>query len=367
MRDHILYVGTYSGGGSQGIYAYRFSPESGSLVPLGLVAEAVNPSFIILDSERSVLYSVIETDSFCDVPSGAIQGYRIDPDTGKLSLLSQVSSNGGGPCFLSFDQGIRCIFVANFHGGSIAAFPLSTEGSILEPTAKIAYNGAGSRPGRQERPHPHDVELSPDGELLIVADLGLDRLLAYEYDSTNRAISSEAVWSVKVHDGAGPRHFVFSSKGSHLYIVNEIDSTVSVFQVGRRDRSLRHLQTISSLPTVYAGPNDAADIRLSSDNRFLYVSNRGADCIQVFAIDAASGLLLPLAAYSSGGKTPLSFQFSPDEMFIVVANQGSDVITVFRRDPGSGHLTVTGINEIVLSPASLAFFRAELAIPRDWA
>ncbi len=355
MDKHFLYVGGYTVRGSQGIYAYMFSSESGSLEPLGLMAEAINPSYIKVNSAKTVLYAVNEIDSYEGKPSGVIQAYKISQDTGRLKLLSQTGSNGAAPCFLALDERLGYLFTSNFRGGNIVAFRLSPCGDIAEMYASIEHHGSGFLAGRQDSPHPHAVELSADRTHLIVADLGLDQILAYRFDGEEKSIASEASWIVKVHDGAGPRHLAISCAGRYFYAVNEIDSSITAFSFTSKSGSPKAIQTISTLPHGFSGHNDAADIRLTQDGRFLYVSNRGADNIQPFTVDAVTGLLAPLSACSSGGKTPLSFQFSPDERFVVVANQDSDEITVLGLDARSGTLIHTGISAAVSSPASIAF------------
>ncbi|HWR13574.1 MAG TPA: lactonase family protein [Terriglobales bacterium] len=353
--DYILYVGTYTVRGSRGIYAFEFDSSSGKLRPMGLMAEGVNPSYLVLDSRTSTLYAVSEVSDYKGQNTGAIQSYKIDSGTGKLQLLNQISSQGSGPCFLSLDES-RYLFVANFGGGNIGVFPLMDGGRIGSATALVQHHGSGANPTRQSKPRPHAIALSPNRKLAVVADLGLDKLLLYRFDPQNGSITPLHPPSVKVHDSAGPRHFVFSNDGRHLYLVNEIDSTVSVFSVNQDDVTFKPVQTISTLPPKFTGQNDAAEIRLMPDGRFLYVSNRGGDSLTAYAVNAEQGTLKQIGTYSSEGKTPRTFDVAPGGKFLVVANEASDEISILRVDTNTGALADTGIREKVASPTSFVFF-----------
>lgn len=358
MTQYILYVGTYTVRGSRGIYGYSFNANSGSLHALGLMAETVNPSFLAVDIANSSLYAVSEIDDYKGQNTGAILAYKVERKSGKLTQLNQVSSQGAGPCFLFLDRKQKYLFTTNYVGGTIAAFPILSDGRLGAASAVVHHEGAGANPTRQSKPHPHCVELRPDGAHLAVADLGLDKLLMYRFDLQRGSISSLHRKIVKVHDGAGPRHFVFSRDGRHLYLLNEIESTVSVF-LARRNNAFesQQVQTVSTLPSDWTGHSDAAEIRLSHDERFLYVSNRGLNDIAVFAVDHKLGTITATGHYCSGGKIPWSFDFSPGAKFLVVANQGSDHISVLRNDAEKGILSPPEIHEKVASPASFAFFR----------
>jgi len=355
IQKYVLYIGTYSVRGSRGIYGCIFEPRTGSLQPLGWMAEAVNPSFLALNESQPILYSVREVDNYLGKHMGAIDAYRIDTRSGALEPLNEVTTLGAGPCYLSVDARRDLLFTANYAGGSIAAIPLQNDGSLGEPIMVAQHQGSGCHPDRQNKPHPHAVALSRDGSLLIVADLGMDQILVYRLCFSKGGASLAHV--VKLHDGAGPRHFVMNHPGNHLYIANEIDSTVTVFSFEQESGILRALQTLSTLPPGYLGPSDAAEIWLSDDDRFLYVSNRGADTLASFAVHR--GLLTPSASYAASGSNPITFASTPGEEYMVVANQGSDQVTLLRRDRIVGALEPTGWSVRVPAPSSLAFFPLE--------
>ena len=128
--EFLVYVGTYTGHGSDGIYAYRFNPSNGKLSPLGLAAKTVNPSFITLDSGGHFLYTVNELDSFQNQPAGAVSVFAIDRQSGKLKLLQQISSLGAAPAHLSLDKSGRYLMVANYNGGNVAVFPIGNDGQL---------------------------------------------------------------------------------------------------------------------------------------------------------------------------------------------------------------------------------------------
>jgi 6-phosphogluconolactonase len=355
IQKYILYVGTYSVRGSQGIYGCIFEPRTGSLQPLGWMADAINPSFLALNESQHILYSVREVDNYLGEHMGAIGAYRIDKRSGALEPLNEVTTLGAGPCYLYIDTRKDLVFTANYAGGSIAAIPLQNDGSLGEPIIVAQHLGSGCRPDRQNKAHPHAVALTRDGSLLLVADLGMDQILVYRLCSSKGQVSLAHVG--KVHDGAGPRHFVMNHAGNRLYVANEIDSTVTTFSFEQESGILRAMQTLSTLPPGYLGPSDAAEIWLSDDDRFLYVSNRGADTLASFEVHR--GLLTPSASYAASGSNPITFASTPGEGHMVVANQGSDQVTLLRRDRIVGVLEPTGWSVRVPAPSSLVFFPLE--------
>jgi 6-phosphogluconolactonase len=354
---YILYVGTYTVRGSRGIYAYRFDQAFGHLTALGLQAQTTNPSFIAVNQEGGLVYSVSEISDFKGGQSGSVLSYKAECKTGRLTLLNRLASCGGAPCYISLDKTGKCVFVTNYQSGSIVAFPILEDGRLGCPSAFVQHNGSGPNPVRQKGPHTHFIGTSPDNRFAFAADLGLDELLAYRFDAGEALLVAADVPSFKLHAGAGPRHLVFHTNGSYVYVVNEIDSTVTALSFDAADGTLRELQTISALPKRFSGPSDAAEIQVGQDGNFLYVSNRGLNNIAVFAIDGTRGTLTPVGHDPTGGKTPRHFTFDPSGNYLLAANQDSDTIAVFRVDPRTGRLMDRTDEVRVSSPVCLAFLK----------
>jgi len=351
----LVYVGTYTNGKSKGIYAYRLNADTGALTPVGLVAETRNPSFVITHPNGRFLYSVSETNSTGGQPGGAVASYTIDGRTGGLTFLNQQPSGGAGPCHLTLDREAKYLFVANYSGGSISAFPLAGDGSIGPSTAFVQHQGSSVNPGRQKEPHAHGVYLDNSNRYLVVADLGLDRLLVYGFDNQKGTLTPNDPPFAAVKPGAGPRHFSFSADGRLGFVINELDSTMTAFSFDQSTGSFKELGTVSSLPPGWTGRNSTAEVQVHPTRPVLYGSNRGHDSIHVWKIDPKSGQLTSLEIESTQGKTPRHFAIDPSGQYLLAANQDSDSIVVFKIDSESGLLTPTGNAVEVGAPVCVAF------------
>ena len=357
--EYLVYVGTYTGKGSEGIYAYRFDPATGETRWIGLAASTDNPSFLAVDPNGRFIYAVNEIDTFHNEPTGAISVFAVDRQSGKLKLLQQVSSLGAGPAHVSLDKSARFLMVANYNGGSVAVFPIRTDGRLSPHSAFVQDVGSSVNPERQAGPHAHFIQVTNDNRFAIVADLGLDKLLLYLFDASRGSLTPGSPDFVKADPGAGPRHLAFAPSGKFVYVVNELTSTVTVFAYEPSSGALHTAQTISALPKNFAGNNTAAAIMVDAEGRFLYVSNRGNDSIAVFSIDPEDGQLKSLQWLASGGKTPRDFVIDPTGRWLFAANQDSNDVKLFQIDPGSGRLTPTERSLSVVSPVCVRFVPAK--------
>lgn len=341
-KESFMYVGTYTkaGSNSKGIYAYRFNSRGGEITSLGLAAENANPSFLAVHPNHRFLYAVNEVSSEKGEKSGAVSSFSIDRATGKLTLLNAVASKGADPCYITVDQTGKYVLIANYTGGSIAVFPVGEDGRLGEASSFIQHTGHGPNPKRQDAPHAHSIDLSPDNRFAIVDDLGLDETLAYKFDGGKGSLANPNI--AKAAPGAGPRHFAFHPNGKFGYVIDELSSTVSVFSYDARTGGLNPLQTISTLPKEFTGENTDAEIAVHPSGKFLYASNRGHDSIAVFAIDPRRGTLTLVENAPDPGKTPRNFEIDPSGKMLFVANQNSNNVVVFRIDQKTGHLTPTG-------------------------
>jgi 6-phosphogluconolactonase len=355
-HSDFVYVGTYTGAMSKGIYGYIFDEGTGHLAPLGVAAEIVNPSFVVTDPARRHLYAVTEmTQRGADAykTDGFISSFSIDPKTGSLAFLNRVSSGGGGPCHLVVDKTGRILFVANYGSGNVASFAIEADGRIGEMTGKDQHSGSSVNPRRQQGPHAHAVVVSPDNRFLFVPDLGLDRILIYRIDMAKRSFEPNTPSSVSVNPGLGPRHFVFGAGAKFAYAVCEMGSSVVTFSYDQGDGKLTPVQTVSTLPADFSGEDNSAEIEVSRSGRFLYASNRGNDSITVFQVDVKTGMLNKIQIVPTQGKIPRNFMIDPSGRYLLVANQNSNNIVVFAIDARSGQLTSTDEVAEVSSPVSI--------------
>lgn len=362
QQSYFVYVGTYTGADSKGIYGYRFDEGAGGLAPLGVAAEIVNPSWAVTDPAHRHLYAVtemIEPGPNAYKVNGYISSFSIDPRTGSLTFLNKVSSGGGGPCHLVVDQTGKILFVANYGSGNVASFAIQGDGGIGAMTGQDQQRGQSVDPQRQQGPHAHAVVLSPDNRFLFVPDLGLDRILIYRIDKAKRTFAPNNPSYVSVRPGLGPRHFVFGAGARFAYLLCEMGSSVVTFSYDRASGKLAEVQTISTLPTDFSGKDNSAEIQVGPSGRFLYASNRGHDSITVFHIDTRTGLLEKIQIVPTQGKTPRNFAIDPTGRYLLAADQDSNEIVVFTIDSGSGQLSPTGQVVRIASPVCVFFVSAQ--------
>lgn len=311
------YIGTYTNGGGEGIYRIRLGPGSGEA---RLAARAENPSYLTPGSgSGAMLYAVLETAE----TEGAVCAFSVEADGSLLQRAAQATG-GRHPCHLCVHGGR--LYAANYSSGSLAVFPLKN--GLPGPALQILrHEGAGPHPTRQEGPHAHCIVPVPGGDMLCVADLGLDRLRFSRPCAEGLALAEE----LAVNPGAGPRHIVFSGDGRLAWLVCELSNEVYAL---RRERSWAVTGIYPTLPEGYAGESTCAAIRLSPDGALLCASNRGHDSVACFRVDAASGALTPAGIFPTGGKTPRDIAFSPDGSLLLAANQDSGTVTALSVAEG---------------------------------
>jgi 6-phosphogluconolactonase len=364
--DYILFVGTYTEAnakptGSKGIYSYRFNRISGKLEPLGVAAEAVNPSFLAVTPGEKFLYAVNELQNYEGKASGGVTAFALDGNTGKLTQLNEVASHGADPCYISFDRSGKYAMVANYTGGTVAVFPLAPDGHIGQASSVIADAGTlGPNKERQEHPHAHWIQASAHNRFAYVSDLGLDRVLIYKFDAAKGMLdrggsgAKENFFSATLDPGTGPRHVAFSAGGKFMYVLGEMASTVTVF-ANNANETYGVIQTVSALPSGFSGESTAAEIAIHPNGNFLYTSNRGDDSIVVFAINKSTGRLTFVQRVPSGGKNPRHFAIDPAGKKLLAANQTSGNLVEFSIDESTGKLTSDGEVAKVPSPVCLVF------------
>lgn len=351
----IVYVGTYTQRGSEGIYVYAFDPSTGGLSPLGVATGVVNPSFLVAAPSQRYLYATNEVSAVDDMPGGAVTAFEVQEGTGLLRWLNQQPSHGAAPCHLSVDQTEQVVLVANYNGGNVAALPIESNGRLAPASDVVQHSGSSAHPSRQQGPHAHSITVDPANRLAFAADLGIDKLLVYRLDLERGRLVPHDVPSVPVRAGAGPRHFAFHPEGNYAYLINELDSTVTAFGYDVDQGRLDTLQTVSTLPQGFEGENTCADLHLSACGRFLYGSNRGHDSIAAFRIDKATGQLSGIGHTPTGGRTPRNFGIDPSGRYLLAANQDSDTIVSFRVDGRTGELEATGAITRVPMPVCVLF------------
>lgn len=345
----IMYVGTYSVRGSEGIYVFEFDRKAGTMHRVQSVSNAKSPSFLAVHPSGNYMYSA---DEGAD-KTGGVSAYTIEKKTGKLTYMNSQSSMGSGSCHVSVDHSGKVAFVSNYGGGSLTVLPIKTDGTLGVATDTVQDAGSGPNAQRQAKPHVHSATLAPDNRFIYVADLSLDRLNIFAIDTKAATVKPAAVPHVRVKPGSGPRHFTFHPTGKYAYLVEEITSAVAVFSRNAETGALTIIQDdVKTLPAGFAGQNTSADIHIDPSGTFLYQSNRGYNALAIFAI-GNDGRLTKVGDQPTEGKTPRNFLIDPRGEFIFVANQESDNITIFKRNQKTGKLTYTGQSVNVPAPVCI--------------
>jgi 6-phosphogluconolactonase len=349
-----LYVGTFSHHNSDALHVCAYDPGSGDLRSTKTVGGVINPAFMALSPCGRMLYTVSEVSGGREgsQPVGEVAAFAIDPRTGDLDFVNRQSAMGPRPCHITIDLSGQWVFVANYRGESFSVLPVEFDGRLGTVSTQIRHSGSSIDSTRQRNSHPHSCTLHPSNRWLYVADLGMDKLVVYDFDAATGALSEKA--EVAVAPGSGPRHFRFHPILPFAYLTNEMSATLTVFEVGE-DGLLTERQTVSTLPSGYEGRHWNSEIALSPDGLYLYAANRGHDSIAIFSIEKVTGMLAFVAHEATRGSTPRHFALDPLGRRLVVGNQDSNTLVVFDRDAETGLLTFHSLTKDIDSPTCLLF------------
>jgi 6-phosphogluconolactonase len=355
-----LYIGAYTDNQapveqrSQGIYHAQFDPANGALSAPRPAAFGRNACFLVLNLDRRFLYAVGDTFVADQDNRGAVGAFVLAAD-GQLHLLNQTPAPGGRPSHITIDATGRFVVTINYGQGSVALYSVGEDGSVAAASHVVQHSGSGPNAARQAGPHAHQATFTPDNRFVLINDLGIDKVMIYELDrSQARLIPHNPPWAT-VHAGAGPRHLAFHPNGEYLYVIGELDATITAFCYAAAAGALQEIQVVPTLPADYTGENLCADIHVHPSGKFLYGSNRGHDSIAIFAIDERTGRLTARGHQSTLGETPRNFAIDPTGSFLLAANQKSGTIVTFRIDPQQGNLIPTGHLASVPAPSCVKF------------
>ena len=351
--ETLVYVGTDTGGRSEGIYVSTLDEARGTLSPPRLAAAIARPGFLALHPRRPLLYSVAADAS----GQGQVAAFAVQAD-GSLTLINTQPSAGSEPCHISLDAGGRVLLLANYNGGNVLSYPVREDGSLGPAVSNIQHQGSSVNPQRQARAHPHAIYPGPMQDRAYVPDLGIDQVVIYRLDAAGARLLPHTPAHAATEPGGGPRHLAFHPDGRHAYVALELSSRVAAYRVDAVTGALQALGAQSSLPPgASAEGNTTAEILVHENGRFLYVSNRGHDSIAVFAVDAQTGALGVIEATPPRGRPPPSVGRVAGGRFLVAANQDSGDVTVFRIDAERGTLTPTGSPLRIDRPQHVRFLR----------
>ena len=348
----FMYVGSFTGkdrGHGEGLSVFRRGSDSDRWTQIQLLNDLADPSFLIVDRQGRHLYSAHGDGTHATA-------YQIDQTSGRLTILNRQPTRGTNGVHLAIDRTGRFLVVANYATGTVALMTISPDGS-LGPVIDLATLTGTPGPHRtqQESSHPHHCPFDRSGRFIVVPDKGLDKVFVFRVDTDRGKLVPANPPDVVSRAGAAPRHVDFHPSRPFAYVINEIDSTIAVYQFDPETGALKPIQVNTALPSNYTGNNTSAEIAVAPSGRFLYGSNRGHDSIAIFAIDRSTGLLTSVGWEPTQGRTPRFFGLDPTGTHLYAANQASDTIVIFRVNETTGKLTPTGETLKVATPTTIAF------------
>lgn len=347
----FTYVGGYTtpdrDGRGDGIHVYDVTDVWTEIQHVGGLE---NPALFTLRRDHSVLYCVHGGRNL-------LSAFAVDRATGQLTLLDQMDCEGNNPVDCALDPTERFLVIANYGAGTVAVMPLESDGRLQPVSQLVTLTGMpGPDPAQQASSHPHAVIFDPTGHFVIVPDKGFDKTFVFRFGNGRLTPGGQRAIAAKA--GAAPRHTIFHPARPFLYVNNELDSTVSVFAWNPGNGQAAETQVISTIPDGHAGRNTTAEIAVSPDGRFLYVSNRGQDSIVLFTVNQSNGRLTYAGQTASGGTRPRFFTLDPAGTRLYAANQDSDDITGFHLDSVTGVPRPLGVVARTGSPSAISFVSA---------
>jgi len=331
----------------EGISIFKVDSAKGTLEPVDVVRNLVNPSFLALSANGEFLYAVHGDES-------EASAFKVNRSTGLLTFINRQSTQGKNPVHLALDPTGRFLVVSNHIGASLAVLPVNVDGSLGGLTQLVRLDGPiGPHRIEQKQAKPHFNPFDPSGRFVVVPDKGLDRVFSFRFEEGR--LTPAPVPFVATRETAGPRHLSFHPKAPFAYVVNELDSTVTAYRVTPATGALAPFQVLSALPDNFTGNSRASELQIDAQGRFLYASNRGYDSIAVFSIDPSTRALKFIEAEPTQGETPRFFTLSPDGRFMFALNEDSDSIVTLAVDLSTGTLKPTGASVRSGSPVCMVF------------
>ncbi len=338
------------------IFLCQYDPVHDSFAVLDSFAGAKGPSYLDLSPDGKTLYAINKEFSDQGKQQMTVSAFRINPENNGLSLLNSRSSEGDGPCHIQCSPDGDFLFAANYNSGHAAAFPLSGDGRILPASAVVTGEGTGPVENRQQGPHAHQVNLDPGGNFLLVPDLGADKILIYAFDRQTGCLEPNPLQPfLKLDPGSGPRHLAFHPSGSSIYIVNELDATITACAYSGSQGRLTVLQTIPTVEGSQADSRFPAAIRIHPGGKYLYASTRGEpSSLSLFRI-RDDGTVSRIQVVEPVPNWPRDFNIEPSGNYLLVAGERAHVIRPYRIDRQSGRLEGRSGSLLLRSPGCILF------------
>lgn len=345
--EYYMLVGTYTHSGSKGIYVMTFDPETGKITPVSTRDSIVNPSYLTVAG--NFVYAVSETNH--ETP-GSIDAYQFDRKSGTLKFINSQPTGGDDPCYVEADRTGKFVAVANYSGGSVALFRVNDKGGLEDNKQLIQHTGGSVDTARQRGPHVHESVFSPDQQFLLTPDLGKDMVMVYRFDK-NAQQPLTLYKEIPSDPGSGPRHITFHPTLPYAYLIHEMIPYVTVYSYSGGD--FTQIQQLPTWPEGFTGGKDGAEIKVSPDGKFLYISHRGdQNVIGIYSIDQQTGKITLKGAQPDNGKGPRDFEIDPTGGYLLVANQQTNNIVTYKINRETGMLTEVSSMEMPI-PVCIKF------------
>jgi 6-phosphogluconolactonase len=350
-QQPLVFISAFAPGDDGAIHAFHLDRSRGQLEPAARTSGVEHPFFLALSPDRRFLYS-IHARRFGSAEHEHVAAYEILDRSGRLKLLNRQSALGSAACYLAVDATGRTVLVANYATGSVAALPIGEDGSLGEATSFFQHAGSSIDPARQKGPHAHCFVISPDNRFALAADLGIDQVLGYRLDASTAKLVPGRQAFTRTPPGAGPRHLTFAPNGKHIYVINELSNSITLFDYDAQTGILIERQTVPTLPPDLDATSACADVKITPDGRFLYGTNRGHDSIAAYRI-GEDGQLTLIAIEASLGEGPQNLAITPDGQLMLCANMPGNNVVVFRIDSETGRLTAAAPPVPMTRPACI--------------
>ncbi len=326
------YVGTYTKGSSEGIYTFTFDAEKKELRDVRAVAKIDNPTYVNISKSNEYLYAVVKEGD-----KGGVASYKINSENGDLTFVNKQMLEGPSPCYVTVNDSNNQVLTANYHRGSIESYVTSPQsGEVWPATSVMQHEGKGPNKDRQEKPHAHYSDFTPDGKYAVAVDLGTDEIITYAVGEEGKLTKAQ---TFNTAPGAGPRHLTFHPNGKYAYVMTELSNEVLVLEYNAQEGSFTQLQAIATLPADFTENSQGSAIHISSDGRFVYAGNRGHNTIATFAVNEDGRKLIFVEWTDTKGDWPRDFVLDPTEQFIIASNQETGNLVLFERNEETGKLT----------------------------
>lgn len=340
------YIGTYTKKEGKGVYRFQLDEETGKITEVKTGYELEASTYV--NQHNHFLYAVTKEGDDCGIAS-----LKIESD-GTLSLINKcLASTAGNGCYVSASPDGKYIFEAIYGAGLARIYEANPEtGEIVRLIQELAHDYPTGPSERQEQPHVHYLNTTPDEKYVVAMDLGTDKVITYEYGDDGLKVYD----TIDFEPGDGPRHITFHENGKYAYVVHELSNIVSTlkYENGHFTEIERHL----TIPENFDGDTKLAAVRISHDQNFLYISNRGHDSLAIFNVGDEGATISLVDIVKSGGEFPRDFNITESDDYLVCAHQEGDyALTVFKRDKVTGNIEIVDNQETAPEGVCVQFLR----------